>query len=397
LDVADRRQVVAALARMRSARVAGPLFGAAADEDEEVARLAMQAMAKMGEAARVLLREALQGQDRHLWKAALRYLRYLRIQLDGPPWAQVSERVFRAAADEDEQVSTLAVEVLLEVGGAVRGEALALAQRPKHPYHRSGLRYLTALLGQPIVFVPPGPFLMGSNKEQDPQAYEDEIPQHPLTLSGYWIGCFPVTVGQFRTFVEDDGYRPSSGFRPSSIKWSWEKDDRPVIGVSWHDALAYCRWLALGTGLPVTLPSEAEWEKAARGTDGRIYPWGNDPPDESLCNFNHDDGRTATTPVGQYSPQGDSPYGCADMAGNVWEWTRNLWQGANGPPRYEYPYDPVDGRENLEAGDSVARVVRGGGFRNSPRSMRCGRRLLCHPRDWHDTVGFRLCVVAQQE
>lgn len=160
-----------------------------------------------------------------------------------------------------------------------------------------------------MIWVPPGPFLMGSDRAIDSQASDNELPQHQVTLPGYWIGRYPVTVAQFKAFVEESGHRPADR---DSLRGP---DDHPVVNVTWHDALAYCRWLGAKTGLLVTLPSEAEWEKAARGTDGGIYPWGNDPPDDSRCNFGGRVGQT--TPVGRYSPRGGSPYGCADMAGNV--------------------------------------------------------------------------------
>jgi formylglycine-generating enzyme required for sulfatase activity len=123
---------------------------------------------------------------------------------------------------------------------------------------------------------------MGSDKTQDPQARDNELPQHEITLPGYWIGQHPVTVAQFRSFVDESGYRPADR---DSLRG---QDDHPVVNVTWHDALNFCRWLAEETGLPVTLPSEAEWEKAARGTDGRIYPWGDDLPDEDRCNFGNE-------------------------------------------------------------------------------------------------------------
>ena len=215
-----------------------------------------------------------------------------------------------------------------------------------------------------------------------------------MTLPGYWIGRYPVTVAQFRAFVEASDYRPSD---EDSLKGP---DDHPVVRVTWHNTLAFCRWLSERTGVPVTLPSEAEWEKAARGTNGRIYPWGNEVPDERRCNFGGKVGHT--TPVGRYSPQlhsepgagGDSPYGCADMAGNVWEWTRSLWGENWEKPDFEYPYDPKDGRENLEAGDRALRVLRGGAFDDLAWRVRCASRDGDYPNSRLRCYGFRVIVAS---
>ena len=144
--------------------------------------------------------------------------------------------------------------------------------------------------------------------------------------------------------------------------------------------MAFCRWAG------VRLPSEAEWEKAARGTDGRLWPWGDREQDERLCNFNMNVGDT--TPVGRY-PDGASLYGMLDMAGNVWEWTRSLWGKDVQKPDYRYPYDPNDGREDPNAPDTVLRVLRGGSFWTGARYVRCAVRGRLSPDNRGD-FGFRV-------
>ena len=241
-----------------------------------------------------------------------------------------------------------------------------------------------------LIRIPAGEFLMGSDPKVDPDARDNEKPQHRLYLPEYYIAKTPVTNRQYAAFVEATGHREPN--------YAWEngrpvrsKLDHPVRGVSWHDAVAYCEWLSERTVRSFTLPSEAEWEKAARGTDGRIYPWGNDGPDEGRCNYGGHVG--GTTPVGRYSPQGDSRYGCVDMAGNVWEWTRSLWgKDMWEEPDFTYPYDPKDGREDMDAGDDVARVLRGGAFGYDRRGVRCASRDWANPRHRYNGLGFRVVV-----
>jgi len=151
------------------------------------------------------------------------------------------------------------------------------------------------------VKIPAGPFLYGKGKET-------HIIEKP-----YLIGKYPVTNAQYKRFLDaNPKYRVPKHWGKKTRTYPEGKDDHPVVYVSWDDAQAFCKWAHC------RLPTKEEWEKAARGTDGRKYPWGDQAPDETLCNFNNNVGDT--TPVGQYSPQGDSPYGCVDMAGNVWEW-----------------------------------------------------------------------------
>jgi formylglycine-generating enzyme required for sulfatase activity len=249
------------------------------------------------------------------------------------------------------------------------------------------------LLG--FVEIPAGPFTMGSDKSKDDQAHDDELPQHQVTLPAFFMGRYEVTVGQFKACVSDGGC--TAGDRKALDG----TDDLPVGYVSWHEALAYCGWLegkmrswnrapsaiadALGgrrdrRAWHVTLPSEAEWERAARGTDGRIYPWG-DRIDPTKANY--DDAKRGPTPVGSF-PAGASPEGLLDMSGNVWEWTRSH--------NKSYPYRPDDGRENLKAGDDVLRVMRGGAFYNVRRDVRAACRVGSTPDGRSDDFGFRVVV-----
>jgi formylglycine-generating enzyme required for sulfatase activity len=234
-----------------------------------------------------------------------------------------------------------------------------------------------------LVHVPAGEFQMGSVMARDKHALDHELPPHMVHLPEFYIGKYPVTNSQYQAFVRATGHGAPNHWEEGRIPSG--KSNHPVASVSWKDALAFCAWLAQESGQPVRLPTEAQWEKAARGTDGRIYPWGDDPPDENLCNFNNNVGDT--TPIGRYSPQGDSPYGCADMAGNVWEWCQSLLR--------PYPYQAGDGREVLE--DEGSRVLRGGAFDYNQRSVRCAYHHGDDPDHWFHDIGFRVCVAARQD
>lgn len=236
-----------------------------------------------------------------------------------------------------------------------------------------------------FVRVPAGEFLMGSDRIKDPAAYDNELPQHLVTLPEYWIGRTEVTVDQFSAYVS------SSRAKTRASNDLANKADHPVVSVSWDDCNAFCEWVTrLGSG-EVALPSEAEWEKAARGTDGRIYPWGNTAPIETRLNFGG--GIGTTTPVGKYGASGSSPSGCVDMAGNVWEWTRSLWGGTDSKPDYGYPYPTRQAvRENLEADRDVLRVLRGGAFQFSAQNVRCAFRSAYLPSLRMDLLGFRVIL-----
>jgi formylglycine-generating enzyme required for sulfatase activity len=244
-----------------------------------------------------------------------------------------------------------------------------------------------------MIPIPAGEFLMGSDPERDRDAEEDEQPQHTLYLPDYALARTPVTNAQYAVFLRTARYRPPPHWK--LLFWRWRRppigrQDYPVINVSWHDALAYCRWLSAVTGKPYCLPSEAEWEKAARGSDGRIYPWG-DVWDPERCNIGQGGKKEGTTPVEAY-PQGASPYGLLDMVGNVWEWTRSLWGLKLQAPEFKYPYDPTDGRENSMAPPYVRRVLRGVSFFNERRVARCAARYRYSPRNQYVSVGFRVAI-----
>lgn len=221
-------------------------------------------------------------------------------------------------------------------------------------------------------WIPGGLFTMGS------EDYGDEKPIHKVSVDGFWLARYPVTNTQYRLFIEGGGYNErrwwtEAGWQArqqenwTEPRWwqdpKWNGAQQPVVGVSWYEAMAFCAWSAEVTGEKIRLPDEAEWEKAARGTDGRTFPWGNSEPTDKLCNFDRNVGQA--TPIGQYSPQGDSPYGCADMAGNVWEWCHSK--------DAVYPYQADDGRNDASGTD--VRVLRGGSWSSNRNGMRCANRL----------------------
>lgn len=261
-----------------------------------------------------------------------------------------------------------------------------------------------------FVEIPEGKFLMGSDPDNDPDSRGDEQPRHELHLPAFYIARYPVTVAQFRSFVEDSGYQPSDKDSLTGI------GNHPVTWVNWNDSLEYCRWLqarlsavsrqrladsnlnpterAFWLGLSsenlhVSLPSEAEWEKAARGTDGRIYPWW-----DNYVSGNANTAETglgSTSPVGCF-PGGASPYGVLDLSGNVWEWTRSLWGSKWDKPKFKYPYSADDGREDLGASKDTQRVLRGGSFYYLRGNARCASRYRDNPLNRLSFIGFRIVV-----
>lgn len=240
-----------------------------------------------------------------------------------------------------------------------------------------------------FVEVPAGPFVMGA-AENDPQAFDNErwsptSAQGTVSLATFFITRLEVTVPQFAAFVR-------ASRRQVDARAVEGGPTHPVRFVSWPDALAYCRWLEtvlksssaspprlrelLASGWRVTLPTEAQWEKAARGSDGRIYPWGNEPR-RDRANYES----TAPTAAGQLSCP-ECPYGLLDMSGNVWEWTSSPYQ--------PYPYDPSDDRANLDA--DALWVMRGGHYGDGARLVRASARGAADPGARRPFIGFRVAI-----
>lgn len=257
-----------------------------------------------------------------------------------------------------------------------------------------------------VELVAAGPFLMGTPDTDRSalakryggtrESYAEESPQHEVDVPAYAIMRVPVTNQLYAAWVRDGGHVPvtwRNGQMPPELA------AHPIVDVSWHDAVAFALWLSAQTGQRWRLPTEAQWEKAARGDDARTFPWGN-TFDLSRCNV-RETGRTGTTPVGSY-PEGASPYGLLDMAGNVWEWTRSL--------QAPYPYVDDDGRNRTTVerpssgilarfigrtrrpatGAESRRVLRGGCFANPEGFARCACRFRLAPTSRTPFLGFRL-------
>ncbi len=239
-----------------------------------------------------------------------------------------------------------------------------------------------------FVLIPAGPFTMGSNPTLDRLAYENERwsstrRQGTVELDDFYIGRYEVTAAQFAAFRQE---------QPDAVAEAILPSDLPVINITWPEALAYARWLQkkleespftpdalrgyLGSGGQVSIPSEAEWEKAARGSDGRIFPWGNQPSTE-FANY----ASSTVLPVGS-KPCTECAHGLQDMSGNVWELTRS--------PLQPYPYDPDDDAENLS--DDALWVMRGGSFADGVGNIRAAVRGGVDPSVRNNTIGFRLVI-----
>jgi iron(II)-dependent oxidoreductase len=233
-----------------------------------------------------------------------------------------------------------------------------------------------------MVRIPPGSFWMGDDK-----GAADEKPRHQVQVAEFFIDRTKVTNAQFARFMNASGTQAADGQRwydsddndarihRRGNQWTADPghENNPVVEASWYGALAYCRWSGK------RLPTEAEWEKAARGTDGRKFPWGNEAPDKSRAHFAA--GWNELKSVGSF-PNGASPYGALDMAGNGWEWVSSAYM--------PYPYDAKDGREDLTR--EAVRATRAGGHDSRPEELTTtqrGRHVSRNPRGGHHNISFR--------
>jgi formylglycine-generating enzyme required for sulfatase activity len=352
--------------------------------------------------------------------------------------AKVSERnKEKLARVQQWLVHVMRTPNLSPVERAITGNSLAVLGDPRQE--------VTTIEHLQFCFVPKGSFIMGSNerKNEKPEHQNDELNYD------YWISRFPVTNAQYKAFIEAGGYQNESWWteaikaefwkggkfkgryddiyrnRPFEVGSPFHLDNHPVINVTWYEALAFTRWLTarwqqqgyLWERTKVGLPSEAEWEKVARGginvhkrnpsniserkafsekigmventLPKRLFPWG-DQKQASLGNFKETQIKT-TSVVGCF-PAGTSPYRCEEINGNVWEWTRSLWGKELDEPEFHYPYNPDDGREDLNAPDSVRRVLRGGSFYTLMDDARCSDRNWGYPDGRGINVGFRLVL-----
>ena len=221
------------------------------------------------------------------------------------------------------------------------------------------------------VEIPAGEFLMGSNPIELITSYPDESPEHQIDLEEFFISAKPITNAQYERFVASTGYKKPGHWIGGVVPQ--KKKEHPVTYIDWNDANAFANWCG------ASLPSEAQWEKSARGSDGRLFPWGDEEPTNEDANFGNSIGDT--TEVGIHE-SGASIFGVLDLAGNVWEWTSSIHR--------EYPYNSSDGREDVNLWG--ARVVRGGNYLSAAKNIRCADRHSIYPSARDIYIGFRVAT-----
>ncbi|MEJ8567779.1 formylglycine-generating enzyme family protein [Elongatibacter sediminis] len=303
-----------------------------------------------------------------------------------------------------------------EIAGDLRARLLeGMSDNRLTPRQRQQMGNALAMIGDPrfredrwflpdepdlgFVHIPEGPCALGENADE-------------VFLPGFYIARFQTTVAQFRAFVTDAEFSPGN---PECLRGV---DNHPVPWVNWFEALAYTKWLgnrlqelakehpggdsaesrALWAGLAdgslqCSLPSEAEWQKAAVGDSGWAYPWGDDI-DTTRCNYKESE-LDSTVAVGTF-PEGASPYGVLDMSGNAWDWQRTVWGPSLEEPLYDWPYKAEDGRENIDAPSDLLRCMRGGGFPVEAARASSRYRDAVKPEDRDDADSFRVVLTPRR-
>lgn len=352
--------------------------------------------------ARVDERDAFQGAAQHLVRLGIAIVVAMQFDIVNVRAALLAQEFYRAVADgyPAEAAVTEARKALFDPGSMAdwatpviftraadnrlvtmqpgSGQAAAVSgEAASHPSPTPRLPFEPE-----VVHIPAGVFTMGA---------ADALPewqQHLVTLPAFSIGKYPVTNAQYAAFVRQNKER-----RPLQANWLFTTPpagrlDHPVAGITWHDAAAYCAWLSAQSGRSYRLPSEAEWEKAARGRDTRTHPWGEEAPTPAYCNT----GGHQTRPV-TASSEGCSPYNVCDMAGNVREWTTTRWGEDVRQPSFVYPYQQ-DARDEPAERVNELRICRGGAFDDPPTLLTCSARIFVHSDARFANVGFRVACEA---
>lgn len=318
----------------------------------------------------------IQMENKYIYHLNMAFETYPNLNMDEPD-PEIRERVENIKA-ELERAKMIAktrkkkkkkFPVLLVVAGSVIAATVTLLLLKKKSMD-DNLNYDTDILGIQWIDIPAGEFLMGDNFND---GWLDEQPVHTVYLDAFKMSKYEITFEQYDLFCEETGRR-----KPDDRGWS--RSNRPVINVNWDDATAFCNWLSSKTGKNIRIPTEAQWEKAARGTDQRKYPWGNNEPNCAATNYNDCNGRTM--PVGSY-PFDVSFYGVYDMAGNVKEWCSDWYDAAY------YSVSPLNNPTGPDTG--TQRVHRGGSWKTPAEGIRAIDRDGTRPENFGSRNGIRIC------
>ncbi|MBF8185324.1 SUMF1/EgtB/PvdO family nonheme iron enzyme [Nonomuraea sp. K274] len=283
-------------------------------------------------------------------------------------------RVARSLSRHDSpEVSALAIRIREKAAESATARATTV-MNPEEPI----VEPFTGILLRPI---PAGQFTMGAD-----DIGVAEQPEHLVRVSSFWLAETTVTNRHYELFLKATQHSEPAFWREPMFAGP----DLPVVGVNWYDATEFCRWLATLSRLPFTLPSEAQWEYAARGTDGRRYPWGSEPPDRTRACYYEGQIDSHPEPVGSF-PLGRGPFGCMDQAGNVWEWCLDVWD----PDAYSARLDQVTVDPVVSTGNASMRVLRGGNWWFTIEGLDAAYRFRNPVDNRNDDIGFRVALNPQ--